>query len=168
MRRRKWEPKVKFRMVLEGLQGRSGGGYLLMSIRSVRCRTKEWLQALDMALNIQYPYGVKSAEVKLVSDDECQPTSRAFMKVCGTLGIQQISISYNNPRGNAETERMFHTMKEELLWLRDWESPQQLIDSLNTWNEWYYAEYLHSALGYKSPFQVEEEYHTAKTLLTVV
>jgi hypothetical protein len=32
------------------------------------------------------------------------------------------STSYNNLKGNAETERMKRTLKKELLWLRKWES----------------------------------------------
>jgi transposase InsO family protein len=89
------------------------------------------------------------------------------MKVCGTLQIKQIFASYINPKGNADTERMFRTLKEELLWLREWKNPNELIRAFNEWIKMYNAEYLHSALEYKSPLQVEAEYFAAKTLLMV-
>ena len=83
------------------------------------------------------------------------------------MGIQQIFTSYNNPKGNADTERMFRTMKEELIWLRELTNPQELRLSLENWIELYNAQYLHSALAYKSPLRYEEEYYSNQTLLMV-
>ncbi|GAB4192632.1 MAG: hypothetical protein Tsb0015_14940 [Simkaniaceae bacterium] len=68
-------------------------------------KTEDWLGALEEGINKQYPEGVKGREIKLVSDNGCQPTSQRFMKSCNLLGIKQIFTSYNNPKGNAETER---------------------------------------------------------------
>jgi len=83
------------------------------------------------------------------------------------MGINQAFTSYNNPRGNADTERVFRTMKEELLWLREWTSPFELADALCTWISYYNGEYLHSALGYKPPIKFEEECRNNQlTLLT--
>jgi putative transposase len=45
------------------------------------------------------------------------------MRACGTLGIQQAFTSYNNPKGNADTERVIRTLKEECLWLHEWTCP---------------------------------------------
>jgi hypothetical protein len=39
------------------------------------------------------------------------------MRDVATLGIEQIFTSYDNPKGNAETERMLRTIKDEILWL---------------------------------------------------
>ena len=132
-----------------------------------RCKSEHWLVALDSAVNAQFPDGVRGEGLSLVSDNGCQPTSEAFMRACGSMGIQQIFTSYNNPKGNADTERMFRTMKEELLWLREWNSPRELQQSLEDWIELYNAQYLHSALGYKSPLRYEEEYYASQTLLMV-
>jgi hypothetical protein len=38
------------------------------------------------------------------------------MRDMATLGIEQIFTSYDNPKGNVETERMLRTIKEEILW----------------------------------------------------
>lgn len=93
-----------------------------------------------------------------MSDNGCQPTSVAFMKTCVTLGITQAFTSYNNPKGNADTERLMRTLKEELLWLREWTSPLELERALAAWVDWYNTSYLHSALGYRTPGQVEQHY----------
>jgi len=39
---------------------------------------------------------------------------KKFLKECAVLGIKQIFTSYNNPKGNANTERYFRTYKEEV------------------------------------------------------
>jgi len=123
-----------------------------------QARTKEWLEALNKALNREYPQGVRGNNLKLISDNGSQPTSLSFMKTCSNLHIQQIFTSYNNPKGNADTERMIRTMKEELIWLREWENERELGLALNKWVDYYNRNYLHSAHGYKTPMQAEEEY----------
>ena len=83
----------------------------------VEARSCHWLEALDNAVNREFPDGVKDSGLSLMSDNGSQPTSVAFMKSCRALGIKQAFTSYGNPKGNANTERVFRTMKEELLWL---------------------------------------------------
>lgn len=65
-----------------------------------------------------------------MSGNGCQSTSVAFMRACVTLGISQAFTSYNNPKGNADTERLMRTPKEELLWLREWTSSLELERAL--------------------------------------
>jgi putative transposase len=133
----------------------------------MQCRSKHWLEALDEAINQQFPDGVREHDLSLMSDNGSQPTSIGFMKTCRELGIHQAFTSYNNPKGNADTERVFRTMKEELLWLREWTSPFELSDALRVWISYYNGNYLHSALGYKAPNKFEEEYRNNQlTLLT--
>jgi len=124
----------------------------------MQCRGKHWLEALNEAVNQQFPDGVRDHGLCLMSDNGSQPTSIGFMKACRELVIHQAFTSYNNPKGNADTERVFRTMKEELLWLREWTSLFDLADALNEWITYYNGSYLHSALGYKSPNKFEEEY----------
>jgi len=96
----------------------------------MQCRGKHWLEALDDAVNQQFPEGVREQGLHLMSDNGSQPTSVHFMKSCRELGIHQAFTSYNNPKGNADTERVFRMMKDELLWLREWSSPFDLADAL--------------------------------------
>ena len=127
-----------------------------------QARTKEWLDALNKALNREYPQGVRGNSLKLISDNGSQPTSLTFMKTCSNLDIKQIFTIYNNPKGNADTERMIRTMKEELFWLREWQNERELSLKLNEWIEYYNRSYLHSALGYRTPNQVEAEYYNKR------
>lgn len=124
----------------------------------VQATSGDWLEALDRGLNRQFPDGVRDRHLHLMSDNGSQPTSVRFMKVCSQLGLHQAFTSYNNPKGNADTERMIRTMKEELLWLREWRSANELATALSAWIDWYNHHYLHSALGYRTPNQVEKAY----------
>ena len=133
----------------------------------VQCRSQHWLEALDDAVNHEFPDGVKSRGLSFMSDNGSQPTSLAFMKSCREMGIKQAFTSYGNPKGNADTERVFRTMKEELLWLREWHSPFELADALGKWIKSYNRSYLHSSLGYKSPMKFEEEYQNHQLTLLV-
>lgn len=79
------------------------------------------------------------------------------MKNGSNLDIKQIFIYYNNPKDNAYTERIIRTMKEELLRLREWEKERELSFELNKWVDYYNRNYLHSAIGYRTPIQTEED-----------
>ena len=128
--------------------------------------SRHWLEALDKALNRQFSDGVRGHNLHLMSDNGSQPTSLRFMKACSSLKVNQAFTSYNNPKGNADTERMMRTMKEELLWLREWPSSTELSEELDRWIEYYNESYLHSALGYRPPNRAEETYNlSCKTLL---
>ena len=95
-----------------------------------------------------------------MSDHGCQPSSTAFMRACGILEIQQAFTSDNNPKGNADTERVMRTLKEECLWLQEWTCPFALIMALERGMATDNEHYLHSALGYQTPRQFEQDYHT--------
>jgi putative transposase len=118
-------------------------------------RADHWLTALDRAVNRQFPQGIEGHHPHLMSDNGSQPTAITFMRTCGRLGITQAFTSYNNPKGNADTERMMRTLKEELFWLREWASPDHVASALNTWVEQYNQTYRHSALGYRTPSEYE-------------
>lgn len=78
---------------------------------------------------------------------------------CQSLGIRQAFTSYNNPKGNTDTERLMPTLKEEFIWLRESKSPAEFIEKLDAWVEYYKQSYLHSTLAYKTPNGYEREYH---------
>jgi putative transposase len=120
-----------------------------------RSRATEWLAALNQAVNARFPNGVREAGLRLISDNGCQPTSIAYQDYCGHTGIEQIYTSYSNPKGNGDTERFMRTMKEELLWLHEWKSLEEVKTALNTWIQEYNANYLHSAHDYRSPDELE-------------
>ncbi len=73
------------------------------------------------------------------------------MKFCSELGIKQIFATYNNPKGNAETERVIRTIKEEVICAHEFDSLQEAKTKIKEFIEFYNSSYPHSAIGYKSP-----------------
>jgi putative transposase len=124
----------------------------------LRCTAMPWLEALDLAVNRQFPHGARGQGVSLMRDNGCQPTSTAFMRACATLEIHQAFTSDHNPKGHADTERFMRTLKEECLWLQEWPCPLERMHALKAWLTHDNAHYLHSALGYQSPQQFERDY----------
>lgn len=51
-----------------------------------------------MAVQREFPEGVKDKGLKLISDNSSQPTAVSFMRDMATLGIEQILTSYDNPK----------------------------------------------------------------------
>ncbi len=52
------------------------------------------------------------------------------MKDITLLGVKQIFTSYNNPKGNAETEHHIRTIKEEILWLNEFDTFEEAEQSI--------------------------------------
>jgi hypothetical protein len=57
------------------------------------------------------------------------------------MGIRQAFTSYSNPKGKADTERFLRTIKEELVWLREWASLAAFFAALDRWLADYNASY---------------------------
>lgn len=126
---------------------------------SLRSRAEEWKEALERAVNKEFPDGVRGQGLKLISDNGCQSTSSSFMRDMATLGIEQIFTPYDNPKGNAETERMMRTIKEEVIWLNEFSSFEEARQRIANWIKADYNKiHLHSRLGYKSPEEFEAQY----------
>jgi putative transposase len=116
------------------------------------------------AVNAQFPDGIREHEpVRLVSDNGCQPTSTNFMAACRVLGLKQIFTSFNNPKGNADTERVFRTMKEDLIWLEQWHTFDQLFSALQSWINDYNTDFPHSTINQLTPQQYEDQHQLAYT-----
>jgi putative transposase len=123
----------------------------------LRCTAIHWLEALDMAVNRQFPHGARGRGVSLMSANGCPPTSAAFMRACATLESHQAFTRDHNPKGNADTERFRRTRKEECLWRQEWTCPLELPRALKNWLAHYNAHYLQSTLGYQSPRPFERD-----------
>lgn len=135
---------------------------------SVRSKTADWKQAMDRALNCEFTKGVRDACLKLISDNGSQPTSVSFMRDMATLGIKQIFTSYNNPKGNADTERVVRTIKEEVIWLNEFETLAEAQETIGKWIELDYNKlYVHSTLGYMSPEEFEVLYNRRELMMVV-
>ena len=125
----------------------------------LRGDTTLWLEALNEAVQTVFPErGPRGEAVELISDNGSQPTSRRYGAECRTLGIGQIFTTYDNPRGNAETERLIRTLKEKAIWPYEFVSLEEARETITRAIQFYNERYCHSALGYKSPVEFLEEY----------
>jgi len=136
---------------------------------SLRARAAEWKEALDRAFSKHFPWGVRERGLNLVSDNGSQPTSVSFMKDMVLLGVNQIFCSYDNPKGNEETERVIRTIKEELLWLNEFTSLEEAGEAIETWiNNDYNRLYVPSALGYRSPYEYRQHWEQSQLQVPIL
>ncbi len=120
--------------------------------------TRQWLSALNLAIVKQFPTGIReNGTLHLVSDNGSQPTSGKFINEASILGIKQVFASYNNPKGNADTERVIRTLKEDLVWTREWTSIYEFTEELTNWINRYNDAYPHPSLGYMTPVEFEQK-----------
>jgi len=126
------------------------------SCLSLRCRAKEWIQALDHAVLAEFPDGVRERHLVLRADNGSQPTSRAFVDHLKTLGIRGEWTGYNSPESNAYVERVIRTLKEEVIWPNLFASLTEAQQAINNAIDEYNADYPHSSLGYLSPNEFEQ------------
>lgn len=133
---------------------------------SFQSKTVDWLEALNQAVNQRFCDGIRNADsrLSLITDNGCQPTSTSFMKECSELGIKQIFTTWNNPKGNADTERVIRTIKEDLVWTVDWQDPFAFEAALNDWVNQYNTDYPHQSLNYLTPNQAFSSYASTKQL----
>ena len=128
---------------------------------ALRSKASDWLRALENAIINEFPQGVRNKGLKLISDNGCQPTATSFQDKCTALGIEQIFTSYNNPKGNADTERMMRTIKEEVVWINDIDSYNQALNLLDSWFSTDYNNlWCHSSLGGLSPCEFEALFYS--------
>lgn len=131
---------------------------------SFQSKTEGWLAALNMAVNARYSDGIRQVQSLpcLISANGCQPTSERYMKSCLELGIKQIFTSWNNPKGNTDTERVIRTIKEDLVWPYDWDNPFEFETALSKWITDYNTDFPHQTLKYKTPTQFYRDTLKAK------
>jgi putative transposase len=122
---------------------------------SATSTTDDWIEALNKGLNASFKDGIRASdkELSLITDNGCQPTSRKFIEECVVLKINQIFTSFCNPKGNADTERIMRTIKEDLVWSYEWESPLAFEAELDVWIKKYNTDYPHMSLGWMTPAQ---------------
>jgi len=131
-----------------------------------RARAKDALAALEMAIRKELWPKVSSYawHLTLRSDNGCQYLSRTFFnyiqKIRNFVVICHELTGYNQPEGDAYVERTIRTVKEEEIWLQEYESFSEAKEGISRFIEFYNKERMHSALGYMSPEQYIEGLYT--------
>lgn len=111
------------------------------------------LEALDMALEQRRP-----GTVIHHSDQGCQYTSVAFGRRCRTAGVRPSMGSVGDCYDNAMAESFFATLECELLDRMRFPNPKTAGEEIFEFIEaWYNPHRRHSALGYLSPVDFEQQ-----------
>lgn len=95
-----------------------------------------------------------NGELILHSDQGSQFTSKAFTEFCEASGVTQSMSKAGYPYDNAPMERYFNTLKNELIYLYEYDTEQALYQAVE---EFAYGDYNysrpHSYNGYLTPHQ---------------
>jgi putative transposase len=121
---------------------------------ALRGRAKEAERALEDACIARY--GTLRPEEKtpvVRSDNGLIFQSRRFRAACRDYRLSQEFVTPYTPEQNGIVERFFRSLKEECVWLHNFESFSEARSSVNSWIRWYNEGRPHQSLGYLSPVQ---------------
>jgi putative transposase len=91
------------------------------------------------------------------TDHGPQFTGNDCEALCTRWGIEHTFAPVGRPTGNAVVERLIRTLKEEVIWLRDWDTVDQVRQAVTAWVERYNNKRPHQALDYKTPAEYRAE-----------
>jgi transposase InsO family protein len=95
--------------------------------------------------------------VELRTDHGPQYTGADCAALVEKWGLVHTFAPVGRPTGNAVAERVIRTMKEEVIWLRDWKNAAELREALLAWVVRYNTRRPHQALGWKTPAEYRAE-----------
>ena len=84
--------------------------------------------------------------------------SRRFQQEIGFLGIRPSPSFVREPEGNGVAERFIRTLKEQPLWIRDFDTVDELNHALQEWRVLYNERRLAQRHRHRSPAQVGREF----------
>jgi putative transposase len=98
-----------------------------------------------------------AAGLQLRHDHGSQYVSHDFQAEIRFLGIQSSPAFVREPEGNGCAERFIRTLKENLLWIRRFDTVEELRSALQTFKEIYNHTWIIERHGYRTPAQVRVE-----------
>jgi transposase InsO family protein len=104
------------------------------------------------------------AGVELRTDHGPQYTGADCADLCDEWHLDHTFAPVGRPTGNAVAERVIRTLKEEVVWLRDWDDIDELRAALAAWVKRYNEQRPHQALDWKTPAEYRAERLAAQPL----
>jgi len=131
-----------------------------------RCRAREWLNALNEALSIEFPNGPRGKGLTLRMDNGCQPTSKAYIETLNTCEITGEWVGFNCPEQNAHVESVIGTLKQDWLWLEECETINEAHELCQRAITEYNYDHPHSSLNMLSPYEFTQLVKEGKVKIT--
>ncbi len=129
----------------------------------LRCRSSEALLAPERAVMNHLPHGTRGLGLTLTTDNGTQFTSTRSVETLNRLGIQHRRTAYNHPEGNSYIERFHRSLKEEEVWINEYQSFDHARQSIALWIEEYDHDRPHRGLQGRTPHESSAQFQ-AKTL----
>lgn len=138
---------------------------LLGWLFTVRCCATDVSSSLETAWSTAFPYGRGDDElpVECRHDNGTQFTSTHYRGVAKDVGITLSRTAYRHPNGNAFTERMSRTLKEEAIWPNAFDDYNQAHETILVWMIEYNTQRPHASLGERTPAEPRAEAAQHKT-----
>ncbi len=95
--------------------------------------------------------------LKLRHDHGSQYMADHFQQEITFLGIESSPAFVRAPEGNGCAERFIRTLKENLLWVRTFDTVEELRQALLAFKQQYNDQWIVERLGYRTPAQVRAE-----------
>jgi transposase InsO family protein len=154
-----WEGRLYFAFVIDVFSRRVVGWQL-----AGHMRTDLVLDALRMALGTRQP----GADVELVSHSDAgsQYTSEDYQQELSDARVLASIGSVGDAYDNALAESFVDSFKTELIADRVWRTRSQLELAVVEYVAWFNTTRLHSALGYRTPDEVEAAWRSASPPIT--
>lgn len=99
--------------------------------------------------------------LQLRHDNGTQYLADDFQREIAFLGIQSSPSFVRAPEGNGCAERIIRTLKEQLLWVRNYDTIEELRRALQEWRKLYNAQWMIERHGHRSPSKVRHHHHAA-------
>jgi putative transposase len=121
------------------------------------CRSEDAMDALARAL--ESAFGARRPEgLAVIHDRGSQFTAWSFRQMLLDLGIKDVVTAVRHPQSCGRLERWHRTLKEECIWLQQWDSLDHLDDAVWRYVRHYNYERVHSALGYCTPMEIHYQF----------
>jgi len=130
------------------------------------CRSEDAKDALAIALDEAFG-DAKPEGLSLIHDRGSQFTAWSFKEMVERMKINNVVTAVRHPESCGRLERFHRTLKEECIWLSEWESLAGLETAVADYVKHYNFERIHSALGYLTPMEAHRLAIGDKTSLQI-